>query len=979
MKKTLSRLLAAALVLAMVCAMIPAAMATSETNVSIGEGDIAMTVGQSVNMTVTYTPGDSGNKTVVWKAYTASTDGSEVTDIVAFSPNNAETTTVSALKIGTVYIQASVGGVASARRKVDVKCCTLAGCNCATHAAGTACTCTACTAVQSITASKTALPLTAGASETVAFTANYATCSQKNAEAITAEMLNFATDNLAVATVDATGEIKAVADGTARITASLKANSNVYATVDVTVSSIVVSGITAASNKTYKKGETASALTVTAAGGNGTYGYQWYKASNETDAGTAIADATKDTYLPSTAAVDDSHYYCRVTSDGVSVNSARAHIQVVEPTYTLTLTKSTSISLTAGETASVYATVKDASGNTVSSKKVNFSSSNSTYATVTSSSTTNSSGVATATVSALKKGTVTITAAVDGYTSATASVSFTVASDYTANDINYGSNSDGYVYFDEDDFYGVVKSASGKTTLDYVKFTSQYGGKLYKDDTISSSNVVATSTECVYDHSKIYSGQADLDELVFVVNDSKTSHYVEYTAYTSGGTVLATGKVVIDGDGSSDGDVTYYVSYEDTVALDEDDFQNFFEDEYTDGDLEYVRFTIGDATNYGSTSYGYLYESDAAKASKVSSSTKFYFDASSTQDDLDNVVFTAGTKTTAYTVKIPFTATGKDKNKKSRSVDGTLVIEVNGGTSVTITTDGATFDNLKLVKALTPKNVTSSKLDSYFVKFTKVTGGTLYTYYKTATNSEEWVKRDEFYFNAGEDQYDLGDVFFLPKSTVNTAEISYTIYRESGKSEIEVDSGKITFKVEQAKVTVTFTDIPANVKTWAGDAIEYMAKEGYVGGTGSKTFSPNASMSRAMLVTVLYRMAGEPSVTGIANPFKDVVKGTYYYNAVLWAYNKGIVTGKSADKFAPNDNVSRQEIATFIYRYAGKPAATGTLTGFSDYNKVSSYATNAVKWATRNEIITGIGGKLVPGAAATRAQVVAMLYRYLNA
>ena len=241
------------------------------------------------------------------------------------------------------------------------------------------------------------------------------------------------------------------------------------------------------------------------------------------------------------------------------------------------------------------------------------------------------------------------------------------------------------------------------------------------------------------------------------------------------------------------------------------------------------------------------------------------------------------------------------------------------------------------------------------------------------------LSRDQFYFNAGSDQYDLGDVFFLPKSTVKTAELSYTIYRESGRNAIEVDTGKIVFKVEQAKVTVTFNDIPANVKSWAGDAIEYMAKQGYVGGTGNKTFSPNANMSRAMLVTVLYRMAGEPSVSGIANPFKDVVKGTYYYNAVLWAYNKGIVTGKGADKFAPNDNVSRQEIAAFIYRYAGKPTATGTLTGFSDYAKVSGYATDAMKWATRNEIITGIGGKLVPTAAATRAQVVAMLYRYLNA
>ena len=101
-----------------------------------------------------------------------------------------------------------------------------------------------------------------------------------------------------------------------------------------------------------------------------------------------------------------------------------------------------------------------------------------------------------------------------------------------------------------------------------------------------------------------------------------------------------------------------YVSSEETVSLSEDDFQSFFADEYTNGDLEYVKFTVGDATNYGTSSYGYLYESDAAKASKVSGSTKFYYEAESRQDDLDAVVFTAGTRTNAYTVKIPFTATG---------------------------------------------------------------------------------------------------------------------------------------------------------------------------------------------------------------------------------------------------------------------------------------------------------------------------------
>ena len=557
-------------------------------------------------------------------------------------------------------------------------------------------------------------------------------------------------------------------------------------------------------------------------------------------------------------------------------------------------------------------------------------------------------------------------------------------------DITYYVDSEEVVTLDEDDFQDFFEDEYSNGDLDFVKFktgeATNYGtttyGYLYETDETRASKV-SSSAKYYYDAS---SSQDALDEVEFRAG-TKSSDYIVKIPFTATGddkngrtrTVDGTLVIKVNDDGSSDEEMTYYVDSEDTVALSEDDFEDYFLDEYKDGELDYVKFDIGEAKNYGTSAYGYLYESDATKAGKVYASTKYYFEASSSQDDLDEVEFRAGTRTSVYTVKVPFTATGEDKNGRTRSVDGTLTIVVNDRKGVTITTDGATFDDLKLVKTLTPKNVSSSKLDSYYVQFTKVTGGTLYAYYKTAANNEEWSKRDEFYFNADSDEYDLGDVFFLPKSNVKSAEISYTIYRESGKNAIEVDTGKIVFKVEQAKVTVTFTDIPANVKTWAGDAIEYMAKQGYVSGTGSKTFSPNANMSRAMLVTVLYRMAGEPSVSSVSNPFSDVVKGSYYYNAVLWAYNKGIVTGKSANKFAPNDNVSRQEIAAIIYRYAGKPAATGTLTGFSDYAKVSSYATDAMKWATRNEIITGIGGKLVPGSAATRAQVVAMLYRYLNA
>ena len=134
-----------------------------------------------------------------------------------------------------------------------------------------------------------------------------------------------------------------------------------------------------------------------------------------------------------------------------------------------------------------------------------------------------------------------------------------------------------------------------------------------------------------------------------------------------------------------------------------------------------------------------------------------------------------------------------------------------------------------------------------------------------------------------------------------------------------------------------------------------------------------------MLVTVLYRAAGEPSVSGISNPFTDVKQKDYFYNAVLWAYKNKVVTGTSADKFSPTANVTREQIAAILYRYMGEPTATGSLSGYSDRAKISSYATTAMQWAIGKGYITGTTKTtLAPDGKATRAQVAVMLHRFLT-
>ena len=137
-------------------------------------------------------------------------------------------------------------------------------------------------------------------------------------------------------------------------------------------------------------------------------------------------------------------------------------------------------------------------------------------------------------------------------------------------------------------------------------------------------------------------------------------------------------------------------------------------------------------------------------------------------------------------------------------------------------------------------------------------------------------------------------------------------------------------------------------------------------------------MTRGDFVLMLYRMAGKPSVSGISNPFTDVKSTDYYYNAILWAYRNDIVTGVDAKTFAPKKNITREQIAATLYRMAGSPSASGYLTGYYDYAKIHSYATNAMRWAISNGVITGSNGYLTPTNNATRTQVAAMLHRYLT-
>lgn len=162
---------------------------------------------------------------------------------------------------------------------------------------------------------------------------------------------------------------------------------------------------------------------------------------------------------------------------------------------------------------------------------------------------------------------------------------------------------------------------------------------------------------------------------------------------------------------------------------------------------------------------------------------------------------------------------------------------------------------------------------------------------------------------------------------------------------------------------------------WYVDGIKYALGHGLMNGVDTDKFEPNGNVTRAMLVTVLYRLADKPSVSGLTIPFTDVKSSDWYYDAVVWAYDKGIGNGTSETTFAPNAPVTREQLVTFLWRYVGQPASAQSLDAFPDNATVSSYAHTALQWAVENSIINGNGGNLEPLGYATRAQIAVIFMR----
>ena len=632
-------------------------------------------------------------------------------------------------------------------------------------------------------------------------------------------------------------------------------------------------------------------------------------------------------------------FYCRVTTDdGKYAETRKAIITITGENHINIVFNPTTVK--AGGTFTITGTPQEyVSGKltnvTGKTYTITWTSSDESIVKLSSKTSTNSSPSITATAKA--GGQVTIKAETTiGAKKYAAEVKFTVTvPEADTVSLTLGEN-DTYVQLDGSKLAAAVKTAA-KTTPSTFTFESPANGTLYTSSAMSGT--VSTTTK--------YSA-SEVSKMVYRPTRTTGTHTIRYAAY-DGSAQIATGTINVVTSAST---VEYHISANEKQQMVVSDFQRV----YGSG-LSTVTF----GTN--SDNRGALYKGSTTSSGKVGSEA---YSVSTGSNLLKNVCFIAGSTTSKYTVTIPFTANGS-----SGQMNGQLVVYVND--THTLNSTGASFRSMGIANELTPDNATGST----YITIDRVVGGKLYSSYTSIKHCTALTSKDfgstKFYFSGSGS---LDNLYILPLADSKSVEVSYTI---DGSTK-----GTLSFKVNQQTASNQFTDVSGSYK-WAANSVDFMYMNDIIKGNNTKNpklFGPGAKMTRAMLVTVLYRAAGEPTVTGITNKFTDNKQGQYYYNAVLWASNMGIVNGATATTFDPNGNVTREQIAAILYRYEGSPTVTGSLSGYPDQAQVSSFAVTAMQWAVGTGIITGVtsGGRTTLSAKgnATRAQVAVMLHRFLT-
>lgn len=941
MKRTFAKLLSLFVVLTLVIAMLPAVFAAGE---AVSAGKTTLAVGEDTTISVTDASGAPVPNVKL---------SSSPADIVEISNMD-----VTAKKVGTAVITATVTEGETTRTLGSV-------------------TITVQSAVNAITPASSAVEIDAdGESKTFSLSVTLT-------GAASGDVLTVRSSDESVVTVPASVDastscsvtLTAVKTGTAAVT--LSCGQATPAQVAVTVKATKDHTVTFEKQKlTVEKGKTATNSAVKKITSD-TISY--------TSSAPAVATVDASTGLVTGVAAGTATITATVkNASDVIVGTASYTVEVADA-YKIELSAAPS-SLTAGSASTVSATVYqymtergyvpyqqsvELTWNAYKASVADLGGSNPSKAVKT----TTSSGSSSVTLYTYATGTsktavqvpVTVSVTISGTTYQASPLSVSVS---PASAPSFAVHEEDY--FDPDDFSEAVDGATGRYAgkLSAITIEGSNGGSVYENGSRVSSST------------KYYvSGARNklISSLYFRTSSTSTTNaYFTYIGYDADGDVIAAGKVTL---GDESVDMEYSASFGGSVTFLESDFSKAFSGKAGEK-LDYVTFAMNRATvvmnnktyslNDGSNAaiFGWAYTTPKA-TTKLSSTDKCYYQASYTQLDLDEVTYVTGSYRTKYTVYLPYTAVGTSGSR----YEGYTAITVSGDDS--ITASGASMKMLGAADA-----VLRAYPNAAYVMFKQPAvseGRLLYNFRSVAAQNYTAVdySKDQFYLSgtSAKNLY-LDSVFFLPAADCSTQiRLAFTVYGTSGT---QLGSGELTVRVASKTASSVFSDVNARTCSWAANAVDFMNEYGLVKGTGTSTFGWKGSMTRGDFVLILYRNAGSPSVYGVSNPFTDVKSTDYYYEAVLWAYRNNVVNGTSTTTFGPKGKITREQIASILWRLAGKPVYSASLRSYTDYASVSDYAYDAMSWAVGSGYVKGSGAKLSPKNNATRAEVAVMLHRYLT-
>ena len=943
MKRTFAKLLSLFVVLTLVIAMVPAVFAVDGT-VSVTAGNTTLKVGDTTRVSVT-----DANGTAVPNV-TLSSDHDDIVSVI-------DSSTIKALKVGSATITATVTEDGETKTLGSV-------------------TITVQSGVSAIAPANETIEIDADNAKT-------ASLSVKLTGAASGDVLAVRSSDESVVTAQAGAitlpggscsvTLTAVKTGTAAVTLSC---GTATAQVAVTVKASGTHTVTFEKQKlTVENGKTAVNPAKATAGDKLTY------ASSNT--AVATVDASSGTVTGVAAGTATITATVKNASD-VIVGTASYTVEVADA-YKIELSAAPS-SLTAGSASTVSATVYqymtergyvpyqqsvELTWNAYKESVADLGGSDPSKAVKT----TTSSGSSSVTLYTYATGTsktavqvpVTVLVTISGTTYQASPLSVTVS---PASAPSFAVHEEDY--FDPDDFSEAVDGATGRYAgkLSAITIEGSNGGSVYENGSRVSSST------------KYYvSGARNklISSLYFRTSSTSTTNaYFTYIGYDADGDVIAAGKVTL---GDESVDMEYSASFGGSVTFLESDFSKAFSGKAGEK-LDYVTFAMNRATvvmnnktyslNDGSNAaiFGWAYTTSKA-TTKLSSTDKCYYQASYTQLDLDEVTYVTGSYRTKYTVYLPYTAVGTSGSR----YEGYTAITVSGDDS--ITASGASMKTLGAAD-----DILRAYPNAAYVMFKQPAvseGRLLYNFRSVAAQNYTAVdySKDQFYLSgtSAKNLY-LDSVFFLPAADCSTQiRLAFTVYGTSGT---QLGSGELTVRVASKTASSVFSDVNARTCSWAANAVDFMNEYGLVKGTGTSTFGWKGSMTRGDFVLILYRNAGSPSVYGVSNPFTDVKSTDYYYEAVLWAYRNNVVNGTSTTTFGPKGKITREQIASILWRLAGKPVYSASLRSYTDYASVSDYAYDAMSWAVGSGYVKGSGAKLSPKNNATRAEVAVMLHRYLT-